>query len=262
MDKIIEAKSISFTYPNSKKKIIADCSLSIHQGEIVSLLGPNGAGKSTLLNCLCGLLEPQHGEIFIEGRESKKLGEREISAVIGYVQQYQESIFPYTVFDYVLMGRASKIGLFQRPSKEDREMAKDVLEATGISYLADSPITEISGGERQQAAIARAIVQQPKVIFFDEPTSHLDYGNQVKTLKIINDLRKKGFAIVMTTHTPDHCFMLGGEVVILDKNGNMIKGNCDELLTETTLQSVYNTRLKLVYVDEAGRKVCIPEELG
>jgi len=261
MNNIIDAKSISFTYPNAQKKVIADCSFSVAAGEMVSLLGPNGAGKSTLLNCLCGLLEPQSGQVLVGGKDIRTLSQREISGVIGYVQQFQASTFSYTVFDYVLMGRASKIGLFQKPSRADREMVERVLTEMGILYLADSSIMEISGGERQQAAIARAIVQQPKVIFFDEPTAHLDYGNQVKTLKIIHDLKQKGFAVVMTTHTPDHCIMLGGTVVILNRDGTVLKGACDQLLTEETLRSTYATDLKLIYVKEAGRNVCIPEKI-
>ena len=194
--------------------------------------------------------------------ERAKKRERElqdkIKKVIGYVQQNQKSVFGYTVFSYVLMGRASSVGLFQRPSKDDEEMVHEVLDSMGIGHLADVPITEISGGERQQAAIARAIVQKPQAVFFDEPTAHLDYGNQVNTLKLIASLRDKGFAVVMTTHNPDHCMMLGGNVAILDRQGFLETGSVEEILTEERLKRVYNTELRLSYVDAVHRVACIP----
>lgn len=255
---IIELRSMSFSYPNALKKTINNCSLVINEGEMLSILGPNGAGKSTLLNCACGLLRPQEGEILIEEKLIRTLSQRQIASTIGYVQQYQQSAFDYSVFDYVLMGRASSIGLFQKPSEQDRQIVKETMDELGIAYLSDSSVTEISGGERQLAAIARAIVQKPKVIFFDEPTAHLDYGNQIKTLRVINSLQKKGYSIVMTTHTPDHCIMLGGNVAVVSQEGTVIVGKGDELITEELLKKLYNTDLKMVYVEEAKRKVCVP----
>ena len=103
----------------------------------------------------------------------------------------------------------------------------DTLEQMGILHLADKPYTEISGGERQQVTIARAIVQQPQIILFDEPTAHLDFGNQVRIIKMIKYLSSQGFAILMTTHTPDHVIMLGDRVGILDRNGEMTFGNTE-----------------------------------
>lgn len=255
---IIELRSISFSYPNASKKALNNCSLVINEGEMLSILGPNGAGKSTLLNCVCGLLRPQEGEVLLEGKPIGTLSQRQIASTIGYVQQYQQSAFDYSVFDYVLMGRANSIGLFQRPSDRDRQIAKDTMDELGIAYLSDSSVTEISGGERQLAAIARTIVQKPKVILFDEPTAHLDYGNQIKTLKIISSLQKKGYSIVMTTHTPDHCIMLDGNVAVVCQGGTVIVGKSEELITEDLLKKTYNADLKMVYVEEAKRKVCVP----
>jgi len=180
MDNVIEIKDISFVYPQARRQILDKCTLNIGHGELVSILGPNGAGKSTLLNCACNLLTPQSGEVLLNGKNIKRLDQRDIAKVIAYVQQYQQSAFSHTVFDYVLMGRANNIGLFQKPTDLDKIKVNDALCQMGIAHLSEAAITEISGGERQQAAIARAIVQDPQVIFFDEPTAHLDYGNQIR----------------------------------------------------------------------------------
>ena len=261
MSHIIDIRKISFRYPQSIRVILKDCSLPVDKGELVSILGPNGAGKSTLLNCACGLLLPQTGEVLINGRNIRDLEQKEIAKSVGYVQQNQKSSFAHSVFDYVLMGRACNVGFFRKPSAQDYKIAEEALEMMHISNIAESAITEISGGERQQAAIARAVAQQPEVILFDEPTSHLDYGNQIRTLRLIRDLQDRGFAIVMTTHNPDHCMMLGGKVAILDRNGFLENGFVSEVLTEDKLRSVYNTKLHLEYVEAVGRVSCIPDSL-
>ena len=116
MEAIIDIRSISFSYPQSKRLVLNDCSLQIMAGEITSFLGPNGAGKSTLLNCACGLLRPQSGDIYLNEKSIWTMKQAEIAKVVGYVQQYQNSSFAHSVFDYVLMGRASNISFFSRMS--------------------------------------------------------------------------------------------------------------------------------------------------
>ena len=258
MSPIIEVKDNMYSSPGSHRIILEKCSFHIKKGELISIIGPNGAGKSTLLNCSCGLLSPQDGTILLNGQNIQNMKQKEIAKVIGYVQQNQQATFAYSVFHYVLMGRASSIELFRRPTKMDEEQVWKVLDSMGISHLAEASITEISGGERQQAAIARAVVQNPQVIFFDEPTAHLDYGNQINTLRLIASLRERGFAVIMTTHNPDHCMMLGGKVAILDRAGHLDYGDCSEVITEERLKQVYNTELKLTFVNEVNRTTCIP----
>ncbi len=261
MDHIIEVRKICFHYPQGKRDILRDCSLNVDAGDLISILGPNGAGKSTMLNCMCGLLKAQSGSVLLEGSDIRKLEQKKIATVIGYVQQYQHSAFSHTVFDYVLMGRASNVGMFHKPDEKDRVLAQEAIDLMGLEHLKDAAITEISGGERQQAAIARALAQNPKVIFFDEPTAHLDYGNQLQTLRLIKRLQESGYAIVMTTHNPDHCMMLKGKVAILNREGHLEEGSVEEMLTEEKLKSVYHADLHLTYVDAAKRVACVPEGL-
>ena len=186
---------------------------------------------------------------------------REVASIISYVPQNHTPAFPYTVFNFVLMGRAPKVGMFEKPKSEDFEIVEKVLDEVGISALAQKAYTEISGGERQQATIARAIVQEPKAILFDEPTAHLDYGNQIKTLRVIKTLSEKGYAIIITTHNPDHAIMLGGTTAILDRFGRLTVGDSNKIITEETLNDIYNTDLKLTYMDDVGRSICVPPNL-
>ena len=258
---IVEAKNINFSYQKNGRQILNDVSLSLEEGEVMSILGPNGAGKSTLLNLIATLLKPDSGEILLCGKDTKKMKPKEVASILSYVPQTHTPAFSYSVFNFVLMGRAPKVGMFEKPKAEDFKLVEEVLEEVGIASLADKPYTEISGGERQQATIARALVQEPKAILFDEPTAHLDFGNQIKTLRTIKHLQEKGYAVIMTTHNPDHAIMLGGTTAILDKKGILTVGPSEEIITEETLKDVYDTKLKLSYFDEAGRLVCIPPNL-
>jgi iron complex transport system ATP-binding protein len=230
--------------------------MDISEGDVVTILGRNGAGKSTLLNCMLGLKKPQDGEIILSGRKLRDMSEREIASVVGYVPQSHTPAFDHTVFDFVQMGCASRIGLFSRPGKKDRDDTDAILAEMGIQHLAERSYTTLSGGEQQQAIIARAIVTHPRIILFDEPTAHLDFGNQIRVLRIIKHLADKGFAVVITTHNPDHAILQGGRAAILDNRGRLHSGEIEEIITEETLKSVYGADLKLMYIQELGRRVC------
>ena len=253
---ILEVKNLRYHYDDSRT-IFHDVSFGIESGEIISILGPNGAGKSTLLNCIANLLTPSTGEILLEGKPMNKLSLNEIARIIGYVPQPHTPAYDYTVRDFTVMGRTPYIGLFSKPKQEDYDLADGALKQLGIYHLADKPYTQISGGERQQVTIARVLVQQPKLILLDEPTSHLDYGNQIRTVKMIRKLAGQDFAVILTTHMPDHVILLGSRVGILDHTGTMTFGDVDSIMTEETLSKVYQTNLKVLYIEEIGRVACV-----
>lgn len=257
---LLEVKNLKFSY-NMERKIFDEVSFGLDKGEILSILGPNGAGKSTLLNCLANLLKPSEGQIVLDGKRISTLKPYEVAQKIGYVPQIHTPTYAYTVREFVVMGRAPYLGMFARPSAKDYDLADEALEMLNISHLADKAYTEISGGERQQATIARVIVQQPDIIMLDEPTAHLDYGNQVRTIKMIRKLAKKGYSIIMTTHQPNHAIILGGYTGILGYNGVMEIGEAKEILCEELLTKIYNMKIKLVQVKEVGRELCVPIDL-
>ena len=253
---MMEVKDLSFSYPNGRK-IFSGVNISLEAGEILTILGPNGAGKSTLLNCLANLLKPSSGEIRMDGKNIHAIGLREAAKILGYVPQTHTPAYGYNVRDFVVMGRAPYLGMFQRPSAEDYALADEVMASMNITKLADQPYTEISGGERQQATLARVIVQQPKIIMFDEPMNHLDYGNQLRVVHMIKGLAKRGFAVVMTTHMPDHAILLGGKTAILNQEGRLRCGPMEDMITDEHLQEIYRVDVRVVNVAEAGRKVCV-----
>ncbi len=253
---IYDIRDLSFAYPGGPT-VLDRVSLEIRQGEIWSILGPNGAGKSTLMSVMMGLLPSEEGAVSLDGRPVTRMKPREIARLVSFVPQTLNTVFGYTVFEFVLMGRASLIPTLSRPGAADRAAAEEALERMGILRLRDRPYTEISGGERQQAAIARAIVRQPRVILFDEPTAHLDFGNQLATLRILKHLSDQGFTVAVTTHNPDHAILLGGNAAVLDRHGHLTAGGTEEILREDFLCEIYQTDLKLRYVPELGRTVCL-----
>lgn len=257
MNAIVNANKISFRY-REEKTVLKDVDFMIYPGQLICLLGPNGVGKSTLLNCVCGLLKPTSGTVRLDGEDIDRISRKRIAQMIAYVPQKTSISFDYSVREFVVMGRTAYMGILDKPSKEDYEKVEAALAQLSIQDLADRPVSELSGGEQQKACIARALVQDPKLIVLDEPTSALDFGNQMRVLKLIRQLSEQGYAILMTTHNPDHCTMLGGDVAILDRSGHLECGSHGTIMTEQRLSEAYETKLKLVFVAEIGRTVCVP----
>jgi iron complex transport system ATP-binding protein len=253
---ILEVQNAAFKY-NRNRFIFSNISFSLEPGRILSIIGPNGCGKSTLLNCLAGLVKLSQGEVLLDGKPQVSYNAKEIAKIVGYVPQFYTLSYGYTLRDYVVMGYAPRLGILATPGKEECELADEAMKRMGIFDLAEQPITEMSGGERQQAVIARVLVQKPRIIMMDEPASALDYGNQNRVLRLVKELADEGFAVIMTTHTPDHAIMLDDTVALLDRQGNMSIGYAKEIRREDILKQVYRTNLKMVHIAEAGRMACI-----
>ena len=258
---VIEVRDASFHY-HVGFPIFEHVSFSVARGQVMTLLGPNGAGKSTLLNCIAGLAAPTSGQILIGGTDVSQMSPKQIARKLAYVPQTIKPTYGYSVREYMVMGAAPRIGMFETPSAEEYERVEQAIEALELQKLADRTVSHLSGGERQRVAIARAIVQDPEAILFDEPTSALDYGNQIRVLRTAAQLlAERNYAIVMTTHNPDHPILLGGQVAILDASGRLTVGPVDEAITEERLSELYGIPLRLVHVPEVDRLACLSGKL-
>lgn len=253
---ILEVNNLSFRYHNSPM-IFNKVNFSVDNGEVLSILGTNGAGKSTLLNCIANLYKPVLGKILLNGQPISRMSLREVARVIGYVPQIHTPAYAYTVREFTVMGRTPYIDTFRIPSSEDYSIADEALARMGITHLRDKSYTEISGGERQQVMIARVIAQQPQLILLDEPTAHLDYGNQYRVVQMIRQLAAEGYALIMTTHNPEHAIILNGKVAILNRQGVLGIGQAAETLSTETLSKLYGLSIKTIYDDDAKRNVCV-----
>jgi iron complex transport system ATP-binding protein len=258
MSKILEIKHADFSY-NGKENIFENINISIEEGNILCILGPNGTGKSTLIKCINGLLHLKDGKILLNNINIKSMNKADLAKIIGYIPQTHQSTFAFSVFDVVVLGRAPHLSLTEIPGENDFKIAQEAMESLGISHLRDKPYTRISGGERQLVLMARVLTQQPKILLLDEPTSHLDFGNQIRTLEVINQLAKNGLSVIMTSHFPDHTFISSNQVAILNNGTIMAMGTPEEVVTEENMRKAYGIDVKILEV-ENHRKAVIPLE--
>jgi len=256
----VDIKNLSFGYTDKIEDLIfSDIHITLKPGEVFCLLGLNGSGKSTLLKCIARLLKPATGHVTIDGKDLTAMSPGHIAGKLGYVPQSLVSAFPFTVEEIVIMGRASQISMISSPSRQDKDKARDSMEKIGIAHLARRPCNRLSGGEWQMVLIARALTQSPRVLLLDEPTSHLDLGNQVKILEKVNSLSKEGITIIMASHFPDHAFLNADQVGILKGRSMKALGKPDKVLTEEVLFATYGIHIRVIEVlDGINRKICVP----
>lgn len=254
----IAVKGVSFGY--TKKMVLDEIDLDIERGEIITLLGPNGCGKSTLIKLMLGLIQPAKGSVHLDGVNILRLSSKAIAREIAYVPQIHRSSFPYTVTDIVLMGRIPHKTFFYRYSKTDMDIAHDAMERLSISHLAERPYTELSGGERQLAVIARALAQGAKTLVMDEPATGLDYGNQLRLLEQIIGLTREGYTFVKSTHSPEHALWLADRAIMIKQGKIMADGQCVDVLNEESLFHLYNAKVSVVRLNGSLR-VCVPQTI-
>jgi iron complex transport system ATP-binding protein len=254
----LEVRDIAFSY-TGKKDVFGGISFDVGRGDVFCVLGPNGSGKSTLLRCLCNILKTSRGAICIDGNPISAMSYQDIARRVGYIPQMHHPTFPYKVKEVVLMGRAPHMGMTQTPGRKDHEIAREALESLHIENLAERPYTEISGGEMQLVMLARVLTQQPDVLLMDEPTSHLDLGNQISIIRTVIDLSRKGMSVVMTSHFPDHALLSHFKVGIMKEGRLTDIGPADQVISEESMKRTYGADIRIVYVGgDVGRKVCVP----
>lgn len=254
----LEVKSLSFAY--GKRPILKNISFFSEGGEAIALLGPNGVGKSTFFKCLLGFLKPQEGTIEIDGKDIAHMGRKELSSLVAYIPQNSRSVYNHTVLDSVAMGLTSRMGLFSVPGEKEKEKAREALERMGIAHLEKRGCLNVSGGERQLMLIARALVQDARILIMDEPTANLDYGNAYRVMKMVEGLVKEGYTIIFSTHDPDAALRYADRILAFNKGEVIRDGNTSDALTPDVLSTLYsiNVAIRSVSVRDKEFKVCIP----
>jgi iron complex transport system ATP-binding protein len=250
MQPIVDIAGASFR--RNSRLIFQNLDLQLDEGEIVCLLGPNGCGKTTLLQCIAGLLELESGVVRLAGDDTTRLSARQIAQRIGFVFQDHRGVFPYRVRDVVAMGRTPHLGWLARPGLADQRICADALARIGMSDVADTPYTQLSGGERQLVLIARAIAQGTSVLLLDEPTAHLDFGNQVLVLATMRRLAAEGLAMLVATHSPEQALAVGTRIAMMRDGGLVAVGPADRIMTEENLRSLYGVEVRIVVVPDAS----------
>ncbi|MCX8118454.1 MAG: ABC transporter ATP-binding protein [Desulfobacterota bacterium] len=254
---MLEVRNLYFRHQKRDPDILRQVEFRVNGGTITAILGPNGSGKTTLFKCLMGLWRPQKGEILLEKKDISRVSTTERARIFGVVPQEHDPPFPYSVMDVVLMGRASHLGLFSSPSPKDYRICEASLEMVGIVHLRERPYTKISGGERQLVLIARALSQQAPILLLDEPTTHLDFRNQVNVLKKVRELaREQRLTILMTLHDPNLAVLFSDEVILMNHGTVLANGKPHAVINEKSLHEVYGIDVSII--DWNGTKVIYP----
>ncbi len=246
-NRMLEVKNLCFKHKGHSENVLNDISFTAEKRGLTVILGPNGSGKSTLFKCITGVWEPYRGSILADGTEITKLTPLERAKIFAVVPQEHEPAFPYSVFDVVLIGRAPYIGLFSSPSPKDYEKAEEALHTLGIYNLKNKPYNKISGGERQLVLIARALTQEAPFMLLDEPTSNLDFKNQLKVLSKIKTLScERGITALVTLHDPNLASLFADKIILI-KNGKIVaKGNPEKILNEKLIEKIYGVKVRIV----------------
>ena len=252
---MLEVSGLAFGFPG--RTIGRDVSFALGAGQAMCVLGPNGAGKTTLFRTVLGLLAPHGGEIRIQAKSLRSMRRMEIAREIGYVPQGHSAYFAYSVREFVLMGRSARLGAFSSPGKHDLALAQRALESLGIAHLGAQAVTEISSGERQLALVARALVQEPKLLLLDEPTASLDFGNQVRVLERMSALARSGIAVLFSSHDPDHAFLCADRALLLADGRVLECGAPRDVIRPDTLQRLYGVSVQVVPLP-GGTHTCLP----
>jgi iron complex transport system ATP-binding protein len=255
---VIDIRDLCFSY--GEAMILKHVDFRAYEGQLVALIGPNGAGKSTMFKCILKFLRGYEGHIYLEGRDMMKMSRPQIAKEIAYIPQTTVPVFNYTVTDIVLMGLTGGLKILESPKQKHVDKVQAILEDLGITHLRDRGFGRISGGERQLVLLARAIIQDAKILVMDEPTTNLDYGNQFRVMERIRKLVEEGYTVILSTHNPEHALLFAEKAFVLQNGEVRAAGPSREVLSEELMKELYDVEVKLIDIDYHGdgAKVCVP----
>lgn len=247
----LEVNNLTFGYSKKDPNIITRISFNLLPGECGVLLGPNGAGKSTIIKCVDGITKYIYGSIKVNDKEVKEYSGRDLAKTIGYVPQLIE-FADMSVFDAILLGRVPYIRY--QPGKRDLKVVHDIIRKMKLEDIALKNVNEISGGEQQKVAIARAIAQEPAILLFDEPTSDLDIKNQMEIVKLIKHLAKEyNISILVTMHDINLALLLADKFILL-KKGKVYKIGNNSIIDAKAIKDVYELD---VDINKIGERIVV-----
>ena len=258
---MVDVKALEFAYQSPAESAspnglfrLGPLTFHLRAREFVSIIGPNGSGKSTLLGLLGGLLRPAHGRVSFAGREVSLFEPRERARRVAYVRQESLLIFPIRVEQFVLLGRFAFADRLGFESAGDREMARWAMEVASLEGLAARRMDEISGGERQRAVLARALVQEPELLLLDEPTANLDLNFQVEMLRLIRRLAEEhDFAVAAVMHELNLAAEFSDYLLLLQAGRLFRFGEPAEVLTRASLEEAYGLPVSVDRNPYSGR---------
>jgi iron complex transport system ATP-binding protein len=241
---LLRAAGVDFSYGRGAKALDG-VSVELRAGRLMGLLGPNGGGKSTLFKCCLGLLEISAGSIELSGRPVSSLGNKERAKELAYVPQDHAAAFPFTVREMVSMGRTPRMGGRPFLTALDREAVDQAMESVGVASLADEDFGRLSGGQRRLALVARALAQEARAVLLDEPTSFLDFKNQIKVWRAVRRLVEGGRGAMICCHDPNHILWFCDEATVLHQGRVLAAGEARRVVASGALETLYGGEAKM-----------------
>ena len=249
---MLNIQDLHFRYHKNGAAVLNGAELTLCQGEVGILLGKNGSGKTTLFKNILGIEKPQKGQILFQGENLLKMNRRERARRISYVPQHIH-FGDLTVFDSVLMGRVSYFGM--KAGQEDYAAVEKILKDMGLLEFANRSAEELSGGEKQKIAIARAMAQEPQLMVFDEPTGNLDIANEQLIIQEAKRLaREKNIGVLSSLHDLNQALAFGDKFFFM-KDGAVKYAGTEEIITEEVISDIFDIKVKIIQID--NQKVII-----
>ncbi|MFH1116072.1 MAG: ABC transporter ATP-binding protein [Pseudomonadota bacterium] len=240
---MIEVESLRCGY--GSREVIQGISLKVDSGEMTGILGPNGSGKTTLVLAMAGVIPVREGSIRVAGEEIAMKGARWTARHVASVPQRAETSFPFKCISLVLMGRYPYLNGWGSYSKEDMNAALEAMENTETTSLAHRKVMEISGGEAQMVAIARAFAQQTGILILDEATSSLDVAHKMRVFDVLVDKNRQGMTVLCVMHDLNLAALYCKRLIFL-KNGLIaLDGNTEDVFTDEYLSRIYETEIRV-----------------
>ncbi len=259
MEKLYQLNNVSFAYRDSD--VIKSVSLEIEKGEFIGIIGPNGSGKTTLLKLMNKILKFNRGEIIYKGQKLEEVEQRQLSKEIGFIPQEAFINFPFAVSEIVMMGRYPYMGIFGFESKKDIQIVTQCLKITDMESLADRLYTDLSGGEKKRAIIARALAQEPETLLLDEPTSALDIKHEIEVYSILRKLNKtQKISIIIVTHNINFAALYCSKLVLMRDGRIYGSGQAVDIIKSDVIKDVYGIDVVIHYNNETGIPYLLPKK--
>ncbi len=250
----------NFSLRIGSKRILDDVSLATEEGEYLTVIGPNGAGKTTLLRCLMRIMRGGDGTITVAGRALDDYSQRELAKLVGYVPQADGRALPFTVREFVMMGRYPHLSPFSLTTREDDEAVREAMELAGVLEFASRQIATLSGGERQSVFVTAALAQGAKILLLDEPATFLDPMHEARVHDLLRRVnRDRGVTVVAVTHDVNTAALQSDRVIALKEGRVIFGGSPGELMKNEVLERIYGKSFVMVEHPETGLPLVVPD---